>query len=110
MTTDSEGNTFLSTLTTVLTPVGPTTISLFQTTIVTATEAVSSAAMLGWALVINNLGRRRYPMYRWTPGEVFKEAAVKEVKALEEEERNGNVSHSRDVEAVGESLSTERPR
>jgi len=28
----------------------------------------SSLIMLGWALVINNLGRRRYPAYWWSPG------------------------------------------
>ena len=27
--------------------------------------------MLGWALVINNLGRRRYPQYWWSPERVF---------------------------------------
>jgi len=34
---------------------------------------------------------------------------VKEVRALEEE-NNRNVNYSRGVKAVGESLSTERPR
>jgi hypothetical protein len=65
---------------------------------------VSSAVMLGWALVINNLGRRRYPMYWWNPGERFLEAVEKEVKELEEEERNGGISYGRDVEAVGEEM------
>ena len=68
---------------------------------------VSSAVMLGWALVINNLGRRRYPMYWWSPGEVFVEAAEKEVKDLKEEERNGSVKYGRDVEAVGEAMNFE---
>lgn len=27
--------------------------------------------MLGWALVINNLGRRRYPLHWWAPGRTF---------------------------------------
>lgn len=27
--------------------------------------------MLGWALIINNLGRRRYPLYWWAPGATF---------------------------------------
>lgn len=31
----------------------------------------SSLIMLGWALVINNLGRRRYPIYWWAPGQTF---------------------------------------
>jgi hypothetical protein len=41
-TTDAGGNTFLSTLTTVLTPVEPTTIPQSQTTMVTATETVTA--------------------------------------------------------------------
>jgi CBS-domain-containing membrane protein len=64
----------------------------------------SSAIMLAWALVINNVGRRRYPMYWWSPGEIFVEAAEEEVKELEEEEKNGDVSYGRDVEAVGEAM------
>jgi CBS-domain-containing membrane protein len=64
----------------------------------------SSAVMLGWALVINNLGRRRYPMYWWAPGEMFVEAAEKEVKDLKERERNREVIYGRDVEAVGEAV------
>lgn len=27
--------------------------------------------MLGWALVINNLGRRRYPLHWWAAGNTF---------------------------------------
>ena len=27
--------------------------------------------MLGWALIINNLGRRRYPIYWWAAGKTF---------------------------------------
>jgi CBS-domain-containing membrane protein len=65
---------------------------------------ISSAVMLGWALLINNLGRRRYPMYWWNPGETFLKAVEKEVKDLEEEERNGHTSYGRDVEAVGEAM------
>jgi hypothetical protein len=65
---------------------------------------VSSAVMLGWALVINNLGRRRYPVYWWSPGERFLEAAKEEVKHLEEEQRNRHVVYGRDVEAVGEEM------
>lgn len=69
---------------------------------------VSSVVMLGWALVINNIGRRRYPMYWWSPGKVFVEAAEKEVRELEEEERNGEAPYGRDAEAVGEALATVR--
>lgn len=27
--------------------------------------------MLAWALIINNVGRRRYPLHWWAPGETF---------------------------------------
>ena len=27
--------------------------------------------MLAWALIINNLGRRRYPIYWWAAGKTF---------------------------------------
>lgn len=63
---------------------------------------VSSAVMLGWALVINNLGRRRYPMYWWSLGERFLEAVEKEVKDLEEEGRDGDGRYGREFETVGE--------
>jgi len=35
------------------------------------TVLASSLIMLGWALIINNLGRRRYPMYWWHPDHIF---------------------------------------
>ncbi|KAJ9211105.1 hypothetical protein DTO166G4_7242 [Paecilomyces variotii] len=35
------------------------------------TVLASSLIMLGWALVINNVGRRRYPLHWWAPGPVF---------------------------------------
>jgi hypothetical protein len=47
-------------------------------------------------------------MYWWTPGERFVEAAEKEVKDLEERERNGEVTYGRDVEAVGEAVDFDR--
>jgi CBS-domain-containing membrane protein len=31
----------------------------------------SSLIMLGWALIINNLGRRRYPLHWWAAGVTF---------------------------------------
>lgn len=31
----------------------------------------STLVMFGWALIINNLGRRRYPVYWWTPQSTF---------------------------------------
>lgn len=27
--------------------------------------------MLGWAVIINNVGRRRYPLHWWAPGATF---------------------------------------
>lgn len=45
--------------------------------------------MLGWAMIINNLGRRRYPMHWWAPGNGFilepeTEKGEDEYKAMEE--------------------------
>ena len=46
--------------------------------------------MLGWALIINNLGRRRYPFYWWAPGPTFvrdpNEEDNADVAAMEEGE------------------------
>ncbi|KAK5355047.1 hypothetical protein LTR11_011843 [Exophiala xenobiotica] len=35
------------------------------------TVLASSLIMLGWALIINNVGRRRYPLHWWAPGATF---------------------------------------
>ena len=35
------------------------------------TVLASSLIMLAWALIINNLGRRRYPIYWWAAGKTF---------------------------------------
>lgn len=35
------------------------------------TIIASSLIMLGWALIINNVGRRRYPLHWWAPGPTF---------------------------------------
>lgn len=35
------------------------------------TVLASSLIMLGWALIINNLGRRRYPLHWWAAGVTF---------------------------------------
>lgn len=42
----------------------------------------SSLIMLGWALIINNVGRRRYPVFWWKPGKVFV-SATKEQQIME---------------------------
>ncbi|KGO64378.1 Uncharacterized protein PITC_022770 [Penicillium italicum] len=42
------------------------------------TIIASSLIMLGWALVINNLGRRRYPLHWWAPGPTFVRDPVEE--------------------------------
>jgi hypothetical protein len=51
--------------------------------------------MLGWALIVNNLGRRRYPTFWWEPeskwvAKKVDESAAREdeVRAMEEGERN----------------------
>lgn len=63
--------------------------------------------MLGWALIINNLGRRRYPLHWWSPESVFvridpsnaASATMEEGKEKREEEEEG--------EFVGETLEPE---
>ncbi|KAL4781667.1 HPP family-domain-containing protein [Aspergillus varians] len=44
------------------------------------TVLASSLIMLGWALLINNLGRRRYPLHWWAAGVTF-------VRTLDDEHR-----------------------
>lgn len=46
------------------------------------TILASSLIMLGWALIINNVGRRRYPLHWWAAGRVF-------VRDPEENDSNG---------------------
>lgn len=44
--------------------------------------------MLGWALIINNLGRRRYPIYWWAAGKTFVSAKpLADEKEIERELR-----------------------
>lgn len=49
----------------------------------------SSCIMLGWALIVNNLGRRRYPLHWWAPGQTFVRPppAADEEKVWEEKDR-----------------------
>jgi CBS-domain-containing membrane protein len=56
------------------------------------TVLASSLIMLAWALIINNLGRRRYPIYWWAAGKTF----VSATPAADEKERR---SELREVEA-----------
>ncbi|KAH0847573.1 hypothetical protein AYO21_01458 [Fonsecaea monophora] len=48
------------------------------------TVLASSLIMLGWAVIINNVGRRRYPLHWWAPGATFVHA--EEDSALEKAE------------------------
>ncbi|KZF22005.1 hypothetical protein L228DRAFT_283202 [Xylona heveae TC161] len=50
------------------------------------TILASSLIMLGWALFINNLGRRRYPIYWWSPKAVFVRLTLDESEETEETE------------------------
>lgn len=43
--------------------------------------------MLGWAMIINNLGRRRYPLHWWAPGATFVSEQTDEVREMEEAKR-----------------------
>lgn len=47
--------------------------------------------MLGWALIINNLGRRRYPLHWWAPGVTF-------VYTPDMEEKNDEEAQEEEVE------------
>lgn len=42
------------------------------------TIVASSLIVPGWALVINNLGHRRYPLHWWAPGPTFVRDPVEE--------------------------------
>jgi CBS-domain-containing membrane protein len=59
------------------------------------TVLASSLIMLGWALIVNNLGRRRYPIYWWSPGVTFvstseeKDAEIRKDELMEVEEGLG---------------------
>lgn len=53
----------------------------------------SSLIMLGWALIINNVGRRRYPVFWWKPGKVF-------VSATKEQQTMELAREARDVETA----------
>ena len=59
--------------------------------------------MLGWALVINNVGRRRYPVFWWKPGKVFV-SATKEQKRMERSREKREVEMALRIKE-GESLS-----
>jgi CBS-domain-containing membrane protein len=56
------------------------------------TVLASSLIMLAWALIINNVGRRRYPLHWWAPGRTFvcdpKETHDTGLRQLEEAEIN----------------------
>lgn len=51
----------------------------------------SSLIMLGWAVIINNLGRRRYPLHWWAPGVTF----VRESNANTDEDRLNTMEEAR---------------
>lgn len=48
------------------------------------TVLASSLIMLGWALIINNLGRRRYPIFWWHPESKFLRPIAREEEEREE--------------------------
>lgn len=47
--------------------------------------------MIGWALVINNLGRRRYPLHWWAPGPTFVRDPVEEHDESLRQEEEGDI-------------------
>lgn len=65
--------------------------------------------MLGWALIINNLGRRRYPTFWWHPNQVFVAPApqteeIKEERDLERIEEGASPQESRGADVPEEEL------
>jgi len=68
----------------------------------------SSLIMLGWALLINNVGRKRYPVYWWAPGQTFVKEAEKELKDLEAGIQEKDLYRGDDGEVLGEDLALAR--
>lgn len=79
----------------------------------------SSLIMLGWALIINNLGRRRYPMHWWAPGTCFvreadtepeqeEQAAVDEARVRRESREEGMLRRE-SVESTSGAIEAEEP-
>lgn len=64
----------------------------------------SALIMACWALLMNNLGRRKYPMYWWTPGQTFVREAEKELKDLEEGNHGFEDDESAELETLGEDI------
>ncbi len=69
--------------------------------------------MLGWTLIINNVGRRRYPLHWWAPGPTF--VCVdddSELENAEEGEVEREEMEERDLEkestAASDTLSEDR--
>ena len=74
--------------------------------------------MLAWALIINNLGRRRYPVHWWAPGVTFvqkkptengqnqyaamEEARIKQEKREQGELQRANITSEQDLEKAEE--------
>ncbi|KAK5129902.1 hypothetical protein LTR08_002738 [Meristemomyces frigidus] len=79
----------------------------------------SSLIMLGWALIINNLGRRRYPMHWWAPGVCFvrepdtepeeaKQEAVNDARVRREIREEGMLRRE-SIESSASALEAEEP-
>lgn len=47
--------------------------------------------MLGWALIINNLGRRRYPLHWWAPVPTFVRDPVEVHDEVHEQVEGGEI-------------------
>ena len=70
--------------------------------------------MLGWALIINNLGRRRYPLHWWAPGATFVSEQRDEIRAMEEakerrEDREEGVFRRESINTEDEAIAAEEP-
>jgi hypothetical protein len=80
------------------------------------TVLASSLIMLGWALIVNNLGRRRYPVYWWEPESrwvtpVSQEEEMREewdLRIIEQGEAPGPETSGVPEEVLFEQLESER--
>ncbi len=55
----------------------------------------STLITLGWALIVNNLGRRRYPIYWWSPESSFISSTAKNAVPQDEERHMKNLEEGK---------------
>jgi len=70
--------------------------------------------MLGWALIINNVGRRRYPLHWWAPGPTFvydpEEDGAAALRELEDAEVERELREEGDLVSENEATGIQQGR